>query len=141
MDRLQQRGMVDAIPHASELVTPTSRYHLTAEGLRRLADDEGVTVDHLLETRPVSAQWRRLLLERLDALAVIYRVAAAVSNIAHPIRFRWCRAGGRGNLPPRQTLPRRGAPGQHRRPGRLRQAVVAAVRGGAARRRTAAGSR
>ena len=92
MDRLQQRGMVDAIPHASELVTPTSRYHLTAEGLRRLADDEGVTVDHLL-ARPVSAQWRRVLLERLDALAVVYRVAAVVSNIAHPIRFRWYRAG------------------------------------------------
>ena len=56
MDRLQQRGMVDAIPHASELLTPTSRYHLTAEGLRRLAEDEGLTVDQLLDTRPISAQ-------------------------------------------------------------------------------------
>ena len=93
MDRLQQRGMVDAIPHASELIAPTSRYSLTAEGLRGLADDEGVTVDHLLDTRPVSARWRRVLLERLDALAVIYRVAAAVSGAAHPIRFRWYRAG------------------------------------------------
>ena len=93
MDRLQQRGMVDAIPHASELITPTARYHLTTEGLRGLADDEGVTVDHLLDTRPVSARWRRVLLERLDALAVIYRVAAALSNIAHPVRFRWYRAG------------------------------------------------
>ena len=93
MDRLQQRGMVDAIPHASELITPTARYYLTADGLRGLARDEGVTVDQLLDTRPVSAQWRRVLLERLDALAVIYRVAAALSNIAHPIRFRWYRAG------------------------------------------------
>ena len=93
MDRLQQRGMVDAIPHASPLITPTSRYHLTAEGLRRLANDEGVTVDQLLIARPVSARWRRLLLERLDALAVIYRVAAAVSEAVHPIRFRWYRSG------------------------------------------------
>ena len=93
MDRLQQRGMVDAIPHASELITPTARYYLTADGLRGLAGDEGVTVDQLLDTRPVSARWRRVLLERLDALAVIYRVAAALSNIAHPIRFRWYRAG------------------------------------------------
>ena len=93
VDRLQQRGMVDAIPHASELITPTARYHLTAEGLRRLAADEGVTVDHLLDTRPVSARWRRVLLERLDALAVIYRVAAALSDAAHSIRFRWYRAG------------------------------------------------
>ena len=93
MDRLQQRGMVDAIPHASPLITPTSRYHLTAEGLRRLANDEGVTVNQLLKARPVSPRWRRILLERLDSLAVIYRVAAAVSEAAHPIRFRWYRAG------------------------------------------------
>ena len=93
MDRLQQRGMVDVIPHASELTTPTARYHLTADGLRRLADDEGLTVDQLLDTQPVSARWRRVLLERLDALAVIYRVAAAVSDAIHPIRFRWYRAG------------------------------------------------
>ena len=93
VDRLQQRGMVDAIPHASPLITPTSRYHLTAEGLRGLADDESLTVDPLLKARPVSARWRRVLLERLDALAVIYRVAAAVSGAVHPIRFRWYRAG------------------------------------------------
>ena len=93
MDRLQQRGMVDAIPHASELITPTARYYLTAGGLRGLAGDEGVTVDQLLDTRPVSARWRRVLLERLDALGVIYRVATALSNAAFPIRFRWYRAG------------------------------------------------
>ena len=29
----------------------------------------------------------------MDALAVIYRVSAALSNAAFPIRFRWCRAG------------------------------------------------
>ena len=86
-------GMVDAIPHASELITPTARYYLTAGGLRGLAGDEGVTVDQLLDTRPVSARWRRVLLERLDAPGVTYRVAAALSNAAFPIRFRWYRAG------------------------------------------------
>ena len=91
--KLTAWGMVDAIPHASPLITPTSRYHLTAEGLRGLADDEGVTVNQLLIARPVSARWRRVLLERLDSLAVIYRVAAAVSEAAHPIRFRWYRSG------------------------------------------------
>ena len=93
MDRLQQRKMVDAVPHASGLITPTARYHLTADGLRELANDQGVTVNLLLDTRPVSARWRRILLERLDAVAVIYRVAAALSDAAHPIRFRWYRAG------------------------------------------------
>ena len=93
VDRLQQRGMVDAIPHASELLTPTARYHLTADGLRGLASTQAMSLDELLSSRPVSARWRRVLLERLDALAVIYRVAAALSNTAFPVGFRWYRAG------------------------------------------------
>ena len=93
MDRLQQRGMVDAIPHAAEVIAPTTRYCLTADGLGRLAADEGVTIGQLLDTRPVSARWRRVLLERLDALAVIHRVAAALAPTVHPLRFRWYRAG------------------------------------------------
>ena len=142
--KLTAWGMVDAIPHASPLITPTARYFLTAEGLRGLAGDEGLTVDQLLDTRPVSARWRRVLLERLDALAGIYRVAAArlrCTVLPRQIPVVSGRSGGRGNRPARRTLPRRGAPGQHRRPGRLRQAALAAVRGGAARRRAAAGSR
>ena len=93
MDRLQQRGMVDAIPHATPLIPPVRRYCLTADGLRGLASTQAMSLDELLSSRPVSARWRRVLLERLDALAVIYRVAAALSNTAHPIRFRWYRSG------------------------------------------------
>ncbi len=91
--KLTAWGMVDAIPHASELITPTARYHLTAGGLRGLASTQAMSLDELLSSRPVSARWRRVLLERLDPLAVIYRVAAALSDSAHPIRFRWYRSG------------------------------------------------
>ena len=79
------------MPHASELTPATRRYWLTADGLRRLAREEGADVDGLLRSRPVSNQWRRLLMERLDAVAAVYRVASAVSTLAHPIRFRWFR--------------------------------------------------
>ena len=79
-------------PHATGLIPPTSRSCLTADGLRRLAREEGVTVERLLRTRPVSAHCRRLLLGRLDAVAAVYRLAAAVTGIAHPTRFRWYRA-------------------------------------------------
>ena len=91
--KLTAWGMVDAIPHASPLIPPVRRYCLTADGLRGLASTQAMSLDELLSSRPVSARWRRVLLERLDALAVIYRVAAALSDAAHPIRFRWYRAG------------------------------------------------
>ena len=90
--RLEDAGLAAPVPHATDLTAPTRRFHLAAAGLRRLAQEEGVSVDGLLRSRPVSTQWRRLLLERLDAVAVVYRIAAAVANIHHPIRFRWYRA-------------------------------------------------
>ena len=91
--KLTAWGMVDAIPHASPLIPPVRRYHLTADGLRGLASTQAMSLDELLSSRPVSARWRRVLLERLDAVGGIYRVAAALSDSAHPIRFRWYRAG------------------------------------------------
>ena len=93
LDRLAQRGMVQAILHASELTSPTRRYCLTAEGLGRLAQLERTSPDELLACRPVSARWRRVLLERLDGLAVIYRLAAALDSEARPLDFQWYRAG------------------------------------------------
>ena len=51
-----------------------------------------MTVDELLIGWPVSEQARRILMERLDALASVYRLASALSNVAHPVRFRWYRA-------------------------------------------------
>ena len=90
--RLEDEGLAAPVPHATDLTAPTRRFHLTAAGLRRLAQEEGVPVDGLLLNRPVSTWWRRLLLERLDAVAVVYRLASAVANVRHPIRFRWYRA-------------------------------------------------
>ena len=90
--KLEQGGYVASVPHATGVIARTRRYHLTANGLRRLAEVEESSVDELLRSRPVSGRWRRILLERLDALAVIYRLVATVSNLAHPVSFRWYRA-------------------------------------------------
>ena len=92
VESLEREGLAASVPHASELTPATRRYWLSADGLRRLAREEGADVDGLLRSRPVSNQWRRLLMERLDAVAAVYRVASAVSTLAHPIRFRWFRA-------------------------------------------------
>ena len=92
MENLNREGLVCSVPHASVHIQPTRRYCLTAAGVHRLARDEGMTVDELLRAYPVSNQWRRVLLERLDALAVVYRLTSNLANVAHPVRFRWYRA-------------------------------------------------
>ena len=90
--RLEAAGLATSLSHATDLIPRTRRLLLTDAGLRRLASGEGVSMEELLRTRPVSRHWRRLLLGRLDALAVIYRLATALASGAHPLRFRWYRA-------------------------------------------------
>ena len=81
-----------SLPHATDLTPLTRRYHLTATGLRLLVSSDGTAMEELLRSHPVSTRWRRVLLDRLDALALIYRVASAMAHVAHPISFRWYRA-------------------------------------------------
>ena len=90
--RLDRGGFCDAVTHATGLFPSTERFHLTAAGLERLAAEEQLSVEELVRLRPVSGRWRRILMERLDALAPVYRLAAALSQLAHPIRLRWYRA-------------------------------------------------
>ncbi len=91
---LGEAGLVAPLPHAhaSELVAPARRYQLTLAGLRRLSDEEGTGLRELLRSRPLTAHWRRLLLGRLDGVASIYRLAAAIADAAWPLRLRWYRA-------------------------------------------------
>ena len=89
--RLEEAGLAASVPHATELIAPTHRFHLTEAGVRILARDDGVSEEELLRQRSVSAQWLRILLQRLDGLAAIYRLVCAVSDISWPIGFRWYR--------------------------------------------------
>ena len=88
---LEREGLVDSLPHATALLRQTRRYFLTGAGLRRLAEVEGITLEQLLRRHPVSARWRRILLERLDAVAVIYRLTSSVSAVQGIASFRWYR--------------------------------------------------
>ena len=89
---LERRGLVRSLLHGTERLRTTRRYHLTVAGLNRLAAIEDEPLHALLRARPVSAQWRRLLLERLDAVAVTYRLAASIAALRGAIGFRWYRA-------------------------------------------------
>ena len=90
--RLEEGGLAESIPHAADLAPPARRYCLTADGVRRLAEVNGETVDRLLRSRAASQQWRRVLLERLDAIASVYRLASTIAGAAHPIGLRLYRA-------------------------------------------------
>ena len=89
LSRLQAQGLAACLRHGSPLTDSTCRWHVTAEGLRRLTLENGTSPDQLLRTHPVSAHWQRLLLARLDAVAVIYRLA---SSAGRPYQFRWYRS-------------------------------------------------
>ena len=89
---LERERLIEPVAHASELIAPTRRYTLTAAGLRRLAESEGVELEGLLRERPVSERARRLLMGRIDALAALYRLSCAVADLAFPIEVRGYRA-------------------------------------------------
>ena len=91
LGRLHLDGLADCIRHAAPLTPSTRRWRLTVDGVGRLAVDAGTGLESILRTSPVSARWQRVLLARLDAVAVIYRLASAVANAGGPPRFRWYR--------------------------------------------------
>ncbi len=92
VESLEGERLVQPVAHASDLIPPTRRYTLTAAGLRRLAESEGINAERLLHERPVSEQARRLFLGRIDALAALYRLCCTMADVAFPIRIRCYRA-------------------------------------------------
>ena len=92
VDSLERAGLAASISHATDLLGSTRRYRLTVQGLHRLAEADGAALADLLRMRPVSAQWRRILMERLDAVGVIYRLASFIAAETGPVSLRWYRA-------------------------------------------------
>lgn len=92
VERLEQDGLVESLTHASELTAATRRYCLSAAGVQTLAHLQGRSAAELLRAEPVSQQWRGRITERLDAAAVLYRLASTIADADWPIRYRWFRA-------------------------------------------------
>ncbi|MYB48559.1 MAG: hypothetical protein F4X72_04710 [Dehalococcoidia bacterium] len=91
VDRLEGGSLVTAVPYATDILPQTLRYYLSAAGMRHLAEQENTSLDELVRDHPIAARWRRILMERMDALAAIYRLAAAIASVAYPVRFHWYR--------------------------------------------------
>jgi len=81
LDKLAERGLADSVSHHLGVLgsRPQRRYFPTEKGVTAAgAATQGR--QHMLMTYPLSRQWFRLLAERLDAVAVLYRVAAMIAD-------------------------------------------------------------
>ena len=95
--RLTKKGLVQSLPHRLPLLgaRPQRRFYPTREGINALADGEA-GVKRLTRLYPVSRQWFRVLAERLDAVAVLYRVASLIAELDSseaPVGVEHCRSG------------------------------------------------
>ena len=81
LGKLAERGLVDSVPHhlGSLGPHPKRRYFPTGQGIVAGGRIEHGT-ERFLSEYPLSKQWFRLLAERLDAVAVLHRVAAMVAD-------------------------------------------------------------
>ena len=91
---LEARGLVAHMRHTRTNTSRVRRWYLTPQAIERLAALRETTTEKLLRELPVSAEWRRILLRRLDAVASLYRVGCEIAECAGgPIQWRWLRAG------------------------------------------------
>ena len=97
LKKLAKVGMADSVSHSLGVLGPHPhlRYFPTQKGI-----DAGAMVEYGTETflreYPVSRQWYRLLADRLDAVATLYRAAALVADAdsqGKPVRVDHYRQG------------------------------------------------
>ena len=96
--RLAGKGLADSRPHRLQLLgpRPQRRFFPTREGIAALASGERAGTDRLMRLYPVSRQWFRVLGERLDAVAALYRVASIIATLDAsdaPVVVTHCRTG------------------------------------------------
>ena len=97
LKKLAKMGMADSVSHSLGVLGPHPhlRYFPTEKGIHAGAMVEYGTETFLREY-PVSKQWYRLLADRLDAVAALYRVAALVADAdsqGKPVRVDHYRQG------------------------------------------------
>ena len=77
----RRNKLADYIEYGRSSAARTRRWFLTGQGIEALSEPEGVTLARLLREKPVSVEWQRSLLRRLDTLDLFYRLLAMVAQI------------------------------------------------------------
>ena len=97
LSRLSNRGLAESRAHRLQALgaRPQQRFVPTREGIAAAAGSES-GCERLLGLYPVSRQWFRVLAERLDSVALLYRVAAVIAELRaaeSPMPVEHCRSG------------------------------------------------
>ena len=91
---LERQELANRTPYQRSYNVRPRRWHLTGRGVAELARQEDTSVERLLTRLPVSAEWQRSLLRRLDAAVLLYRIASHTAfQCEQPPEWRWYRAG------------------------------------------------
>ena len=73
-------GLAQRVSHGTAQLPSSHRYYFTKKGIAEAADALGYDApSELVRAYPVSRQWLTLLLRRMDAVALVYRLAATLS--------------------------------------------------------------
>ena len=73
-------GIVGRVSHGTAHLPSSQRYHLTADGISETSGILGfATPSDFVRAYPASREWLTLLIRRMDAVAVVYRLAASLS--------------------------------------------------------------
>ena len=80
LNRLVDEGLAVRLRHTiASMRQPSSRYAPTSEGVAEAARNAGLTPTGFVRPLPISAQWFQVLFNRLDSVAVIYRLASTIA--------------------------------------------------------------
>ena len=94
LETLVEDGLVGRVKHSTVHLPETFRYHLTPSGIAAASAVLGCdSPDEYLRRYPMSREWLRILIERMDAVAGIYALAAAMSPDAGGTQVQFYRKG------------------------------------------------
>lgn len=87
---LKSRGLVSEAGHGSIHVPTTDRLWPTPLGVDVAAAGLGMNIWEFMRTHPVSREWRKATLDRIDGLASVYRLCRTIAGLdgSRPLELR-----------------------------------------------------
>ena len=86
LEWLAGADLVTHINRGTPVLSASHRHFPTKAGIACAADSLGILQSEVIRRFPVSKQWLEILLQRLDTVATIYRLAAALAGTDKSVR-------------------------------------------------------